>query len=264
MSMFVHKMEALFFEAAAALLHYRRERHDDDLAGLPQFTEASVEAQTRLMGVIAEYADQNADMALMLHERMLTEAIQRGELPREIRRGSLWMHAKAFLSALANLGKMLGKVEPEELAAKATAAWDLALPELAEVRNSTQHPEDRARGMGRAKRGQDQPLQLKPVDNQLFKGPGKVLALDNLRNDHFGTTVADGQYLEVEVSEETLGRARDVLEMVMALLQWEPPDPFSDPGEGMTPEVVDWSAIRQQVLLEEMAQREAAAKTGED
>jgi hypothetical protein len=59
---------------------------------------------------------------------------------------------------------------------------------------------------------------LKPIDNEMFKGPGGALVSDNLINNRFGATAADGYYQEVEVSAATLGTIRDAVEAVLQAL----------------------------------------------
>jgi hypothetical protein len=102
------------------------------------------------------------------------------------------------------------------------------MPEVRRVRNSVQHVEDRARGLGPS----GKPLDLKPVDNRAINAPGGgVLILNMLNGSRYGSTVADGRYAEVDVTSQSLLAVRDAIQKVLNSLAWkEPADPRRSPS----------------------------------
>ncbi len=96
-----------------------------------------------------------------------------------------------------------GAAKPKIVAAR--DAFNAALPDLKPVRDSIEHAEDRMRGLDRNR----QPMTLAPISNRMINAPGGgVLVGDALNDRHYGGTVDDGTYAEVEVSDDTLEVAR--------------------------------------------------------
>ncbi|MXF14398.1 hypothetical protein FQ010_27010, partial [Escherichia coli] len=77
-------------------------------------------------------------------------------------------------------------------------------PDLRGVRNSTQHREDRARGLGVGR--EPKPLNLQPISNTFINAPQGALILNNLNGTKFGSTMSDGHYGEVDISPESLSK----------------------------------------------------------
>src|SRR5439155_8339019 len=99
-------------------------------------------------------------------------------------------------------------------------SFSQSFPTLREVRNSAQHVEDRIRGLGRGR----QPLNLKPVQNQMVNAPaGGVLIVDSLNGNKFGGTLANGEYGEIEVSIASLERVRELVEVLIDSFPWKGP-----------------------------------------
>jgi hypothetical protein len=89
---------------------------------------------------------------------------------------------------------------------------------LTYVRDSSHHLEDRIRGRRRG----DIKIDLKPINIPGFmKSYAGVLALDNLNNNRYGSTMANGNYGEVEVSIDSLNKARDCIQETIDAFEWE-------------------------------------------
>ncbi|MFD1265214.1 hypothetical protein ACFQ4M_16690, partial [Thauera mechernichensis] len=121
-----------------------------------------------------------------------------------------------FLSVLAREQGV-----PASLAGLAEKMGQL-FPDLRGVRNTTQHLEDRSRGLGAGKN--PKPMTLQPIENQLVSAPsGGVLVLNSLNGNRFGCTMSDGHYGEVEVSPQSLQALCILLHDVLQSFQWKGP-----------------------------------------
>jgi hypothetical protein len=158
----------------------------------------------------------------MLHEaqrRILRTKVANGILPGSLQHKVPFLYAKAFLNAADAIGRMIAVIEKYSTAPAAmkgaSSRYYASFPDLRGVRNTTQHLEDRGRGLG--ERGR--PMQ--PV--QATSGPVMIrgLAIDVLINNRFGSTLADGTYGEVEISAASLATIRDHIETVLQLFQWK-------------------------------------------
>lgn len=144
-----------------------------------------------------------------------------GDVPREFERTLPFIYARAFLYALDSFDKILGVLSKEanvpEQVAKFHAQIAEVFPHLRGVRNTAQHLEDRARGLGAGKN----PLDLKPVTNNLIHAPGGgVLVLNCLNGSRYGSTMSDGHYGEIDVSPESMQRLQKILEGVLQSFRW--------------------------------------------
>lgn len=152
------------------------------------------------------------------------EAWANGRRPREFAHQLPFVYAKAFLYALDVFDKFLG-VLAKETGAMPTevvtlhAQMAIEFPDLREVRNSTQHMEDRARGLGRG----GKLLNLQPVDNEAIRAPSGALILNNLIGSRYGSTMADGHYGEVDVTPESMQRLQNILQSVLNAFNWTGP-----------------------------------------
>lgn len=156
-------------------------------------------------------------------ERQLTRRLwERGELPRTVRHHLPFMYAKAFLYALDSIMKALGVLTRSPLQSKAAEALEelrASVPDIALIRNTAQHYEDRARWLGTA----GKPLDMQPIDNQMISAPDGALVLNSLNGAHYGCTVADGRYAEVDVTAATLLAARNAIQKVLDSIVWRQP-----------------------------------------
>src|SRR5690606_21961775 len=132
-----------------------------------------------------------------------------------------FMHDKSFIRGQDRLEWLLAYLKkiPRVPAAAIPIIDSFTSSAVREVRHSVAHYEDRTRGLGPGNR----PLSLQPIDNGLINAPSGALALENLRGNHFGTTLADGSYGEVEISAKTLEAAVNTIQQVIDCFDWEGP-----------------------------------------
>lgn len=149
-----------------------------------------------------------------------------GGIPREFEHNLPFLYARAFLYAFDAFDKFLGvlakevDVPPEVAKLHMRIAEDF--PNLRGVRNTAQHLEDRARGLGAGKN--PQPLELKPITNNFINAPGGgVLVLNSLNGARYGSTMSDGHYGEIDVSPESMQRLQTVLQELLSLFKWRGP-----------------------------------------
>ncbi len=164
------------------------------------------------------------------HEEVMFEADARikrekwrsGQIPTSHRNQLISIYAKSFIYALDTIDKFLGVISKEEGApagvADAQALMGKYFPDLRKVRNSAQHLEDRARGLGAGK--QPKPLDLKPVDNGFVSAPQGALMLNNILGTKYGCTMADGNYGEVDVSVESLKNLQIIVQSAFNSFDW--------------------------------------------
>jgi hypothetical protein len=147
-----------------------------------------------------------------------------GEIPDSYIRRLPLLHAKSFLYALDNIGKVLLKVANVSRVPSAVRGipsdWDEAFPDLVHIRDTAHHPEDRLRGKGKF----DKALPSVPMDNQLALAPnGGVLVYDALNGDSYGGTLADGRYADVDITFENLEKARILVQRTIDAFDWQGP-----------------------------------------
>lgn len=150
----------------------------------------------------------------------------KGSVPREFEHNLPFIYARAFLYALDAFDKFLGVLAKEDGVPAEVAMYHAKIaevfPNLRGVRNTAQHLEDRARGLGAGRN--PQPLDLKPIDNGLISAPGGgVLALNCLNGSRYGCTMSDGHYGEVDVSPESMQHLQQILEGVLLSFKWRGP-----------------------------------------
>jgi len=148
-----------------------------------------------------------------------------GKHPSEIERKKVFIYARAFLYALDSFEKLLNVLikEPEvpSKLKEVHSRLGTEFPDLRGVRNSSQHLEDRSRGLGAGKN--PKPLKLKAIDNRLIKSEVGVLALNNLNGTKYGNTMADGHYGEVDISPKSMEALNAILQDILDAFDWKGP-----------------------------------------
>ena len=146
-----------------------------------------------------------------------------GQLPEEYRRRLPTLHARSFVLALAQIERALrvmAQLDTGGAKAAVTAAYEdfkAGLPTIVDVRDSIEHAEDRMRSLGKRERR----LTLQPIENSMISAPGGgVLVGDSLNGRMYGSTVADGSYVEVEISDASVEIARAAVQRVLDTLPW--------------------------------------------
>ena len=154
------------------------------------------------------------------------EQWQKGRLPREFEHNEGFIYARAFLYALDAFDKFLSVLSKEDGVPEAITGLHGQLGEqfadLRGVRNTAQHLEDRARGLGAGRN--PRPLDLQPIENQMINAPnGGVLMLNCLNGTKYGSTMADGHYGEVDVSPDSMGKLQGIFQEVLNAFHWRGP-----------------------------------------
>ena len=220
-----------FFEANAALHLFASAQ-----ATRPSFPGREMwERDSQRRAEIQRLVEQELS-GLMSHEnwetihfesevRFKREKWANGGIPREFEHNLPFIYARAFLYALDAFDKFLGVLakEPNVPPRVAQLHEQIAtnFPDLRGVRNSSHHLEDRSRGLGAGRN--PQPLELKPISNNLINAPGGALVLNCLNGSKYGATMADGHYGEIDVSPESMQRLQSVLQELLSLFRWRGP-----------------------------------------
>lgn len=159
--------------------------------------------------------------------RVRREEWQNGKLPQSYRHQLPILNAKMFVYSLDALEKILRVLEDEDAAPEPVGdAHDRfveSFGSLRDVRNSSLHIEDRARGLDH----RSEPLDLEPVDTDAIKAESGALILNSLEGASFGATSADGEYERVDVTVDSLQEARDCLQDAIDAFDWRGPKSIS-------------------------------------
>jgi hypothetical protein len=190
----------------------------------------SVDAGRRLEIVEQRGLDPDHSSAALVGELLLeTERVFRreqwraGKLPESYRHRLPFIHARSYLFTMDRLKRLIGVLAdmprvPQQVA-DAPQALHRLLPDLRGIRNSVAHFEDRSRGLRR----NGQPLDLKPVENRFISAPRGAIIVENLCDNLFGSTMADGSYGEVEVSEAALQQVVALVQQIIDAFEWTGP-----------------------------------------
>ena len=228
-------LESIFFEANTALnlfvqsQEFRPSRYDRMNWEHDSQRRSEIRQQVEQELGAAFSRDLWDEMHFQTEVRFKREQWSKGHIPREFEHNQPFIYAQAFLYALDAFDKFLGVlsreagIPPEIMTLYAQVAE--AFPHLRGVRNTAQHLEDRARGLGAGRN--PKPMELKPVENQLVKAPGGVLILNSLNGSRYGSTMADGHYGEVDVSPESMQRLQHILHSVLQCFRWRGPKQHS-------------------------------------
>lgn len=181
----------------------------------------AISGQVFSLLMVIESAFVDAAVALNLFE---SRTVCNPPLPRQYEHRLPFINARTFLYALDTIGKVLVVVaEQYNLPPQAKAVCDkfqTLFPTLTPLRDTAQHIEDRARGVGRG----GKPITLQPITNMFINAPrGGVLAIDILQNNRYGSTMADGNYGEIEVSDATMEQVKECLQALLDALPWKGP-----------------------------------------
>ena len=170
------------------------------------------------------------------HEKMLLltdiafkrEKWQQGVIPTEIESKRSFMFANCFLTALDSFEKLLRTITQETGASKLSQfhkALTEAFPHLRGLRNTSQHMEDRIRGLGAPKRGAaPERIVPKPMDNGLIKSVNGSLMFNILNGNKLGHTKEDGHFGELEISVVSMTVLQGILQSTLNHLVWVGPE----------------------------------------
>tara|TARA_R110002167_G_C12469549_1_gene633507 strand:- start:100 stop:732 length:633 start_codon:yes stop_codon:yes gene_type:complete len=191
--------------------------------------EAESNRRSEIQREVEKKYDNTHDHEIWDEIRLETEIIfkreqwQLGKLPREFQHNQAFMHARAFLYALDSFDKFLNVLKKQTNVPSALeemyTRFGIAFPHLRGVRNSSQHMEDRSRGLGAGRN--PKPLELKPIDNGLIKSEGGALVLNSLNGTKYGNTMADGHYGEVDVSPASMEALNAIFQDILNAFAWK-------------------------------------------
>lgn len=193
--------------------------------------QADAEHRAQVRRAMAREADSDShDFGDRIsHEaeiRFKREKWSNGHVPRELEQKVVFIFARAFVYALDGFDKFLGVLAKEHgvppCVADLSVSIDSLFPDLRGVRNTSQHLEDRSRGLGPGRNPKQMTLQ--PVENGMISAPGGgVLVLNSLNGNRFGCTMSDGHYGEVEISPQSVKLLYTLLQEVFGCFQWVGP-----------------------------------------
>lgn len=219
-------LEGAFFEINLALNLFESERRSQVAPTSSIWEEArdrraALVEQLRRLSPDCDYGETyyRADI---LAKR---EAWELGQEPAQFTHHRIFLHARSFLFSLDMFGRFLAVLEQEatQLAqlSDLNANFEQAFPDVRGVRNTTAHPEDRARGLGAGRT--PKPMQLAPVENGAISAPNGALILNCLNGNRYGATMASGLYGEVEVSPSSVRTLQDLLLQAYGRFLWHGP-----------------------------------------
>ncbi|MGA3117738.1 MAG: hypothetical protein ABSF90_25305 [Syntrophobacteraceae bacterium] len=128
----------------------------------------------------------------------------------EMRLNSLY--AKAFVFALNGIEKLFSRLTPPKEIIPLRDKYKVEFGHLKHIRDSAIHIEDRGRGKDR----NQQPL--KNIDNMLMLGCFFGTSVTN----SYGFTGEDGKYYEIEISDATLLKAKELIQDIINAYPWIP------------------------------------------
>lgn len=225
-------LEGAFFDANVSLNLFEAERNTDfshDDSSFEQWQRDTQKKKELEMQIRSErglspythYDEVNFEVEILFKK----EKWKNGEVPKTHQRRKIFLHAKSFLYSLDTIDKFLKVISEEQSAPQVIKDLHARIgndfPHLRGVRNSAQHLEDRARGLGAGR--VPKPLDLQPVDNGFFNVPYRALMLNNLFGTKFGSTMADGHYGEVDISPESLVKMQSIIQQTFDSFEWDGP-----------------------------------------
>ncbi len=216
-----------FFDATLALHLFEQSRQISDPDPTLEQFQRRLDRLTELENNINLELDRSpAAPNLATAEVMLKrEQWKSGYLPEDLERRIPFLHAKSFISALDSFDRLLLVIAESEGAPNLNEIYlklQHALPQLRKIRNSVQHSEDTIRelhGQGKNKKR----IILQPISAEFAPPELPTLITEQLNSSSFGTTVSDGNYVEIEIGASTLKILQNVLQEVLDSFSWSGP-----------------------------------------
>ncbi|HGH4595063.1 TPA: hypothetical protein ACJIWN_000822 [Enterobacter cloacae] len=221
----IRYLESLVCEANVSLNLFTEEYNKAEQFKIPSYDEVMADFKKRKdLGEEIRHelgSDFFEDITFEVDVRLKREKWRNGVMPASHRHRLLFIFAKSFLYSLDAICRFIKVISEQSGAPEKTKELNERIsecfPHLRAVRNSAQHLDERACLKGAfGKR-----LDPKGVSNESYNVPPGTLMLDNLNGSKFGTTMADGHYGEIDVTQETLEIIRDIVQEVIYSFQWE-------------------------------------------
>lgn len=170
------------------------------------------------------------EIDLEIEKALKLEKWAHGHIPREFNQHLIFIYIRAFLYAIDTFEKILGVLSKEKNVPEGITNHHARIaetfPHLRGIRNSTQHIEDRLRGLGAGR--PPQPIDIQPFKNGHISASGSgALVLGHLHGSTYGCTKADGHYGEIDISPESLQCFQEILQTVLSSFKWRGPKQHS-------------------------------------
>jgi hypothetical protein len=196
----------------------RAPRLRDSIA--PGVRPAIEQAIKRERGIAEHDYSRGDEVRAEADARLLAQVYAAGRLPDSMTRRLPYTYARSFLYALDEFRRHLDALKRfksiEAQVTSACVAFAAVVPDLAEVRHSVAHSDERAQLKGRG----NKPLDLKSVDTPMVKGPGAALVMDSLEGNIYRATMADGHLGAVPVTPDTLNRSVAIFQSLLDSIPW--------------------------------------------
>lgn len=235
----IYDLESVFIDAAVSLNLFELQMQRDMAEMADSETRNKNWFKDRDRGIeiakkieaqfLSERKDINSyEQSLLIRELAAAEHQQEklnaGVFPRSYQHRIKFIHAKSFVAALDMIGKLLTQLckEYPTLPAAVTSQKDnffKAFSQLKDIRDSLQHHEHRGRGLDR----NGKPLDLQPGTKGGFQVGAGSLVLNHLHGNKFGTTVNNGQFVEIEISDQTIVIAQQCIQGLIDSFSWTGP-----------------------------------------
>jgi len=227
----LHDLESPLADAAMALAFFEQESAAPRRGRLGPESEVDGQRRRALesefrreLGMSEESWVHDEEVRHRADVAVKRERWSAGQVPGGYERRIIFMHSRSFLFALDrldNLIRVLTEIpDVPQTVVEARAELLSSLPDLRGVRDSTAHFEDRSRGL--AKGGKI--LESKPVLNQLVHATaGGIVILESLAGNRFGSTMSNGEFGQVEISEKSLSAAARTVQNILDAFKWKGP-----------------------------------------
>lgn len=148
------------------------------------------------------------------------EMWSKGRVPSSLRSSALTIYARAFVYALDEFDRGLEALNKVRNAPSSVRGLPEKMkdyfPDLREVRNSAHHMEDRVRW----KKSGERELVPGAIDNDLARSSSGLLVTVAINGTKYGTTMANGQYGEIDISIASMDKLLAIMEEVVGCFSW--------------------------------------------
>ena len=224
----IRNLQSQFFEANLALNLFLEEKAKRPSSDSSEQWEKDSQRRSEIRQIIEKKYGGGFDRNTwdVIHFETEVEFKQekwrQGRLPREFEHKRVYIYARSFLYALDTFDKFLDVLSEEadvpERLQSLSQKFKGMFPDLRGVRNTSQHLEDRTRGLGVGGKA----LDLKPIENSLISAPnGGALVLNGLNGTKYGSTMSDGHYGEVDISPESMGKLQEIFQEILITFEWK-------------------------------------------
>jgi hypothetical protein len=143
-----------------------------------------------------------------------------GAIPHSYRRAIALMHAESFVAhadMILKLLKNISKVAALRLPTlnPIVVTLEAAITGAKDVRDSTQHRDERIVG-----KAQEKTIVPQPISTKGIHAPGGAMIVGMLEDNRLGYTAADGRFVQVEVSATTLSAAQVAVQATLDAFSW--------------------------------------------